>query len=88
MDFAKGFQIFIALSPLFFVVFMLSWVLNRGFRKLEKYATYWLIGLILLLVTLTYGIFLEKISPFSAVLGYIAIERYWQAYLKRKKVKS
>lgn len=88
MDFAKYFQIFIALSPLFFIVLILSWIINRGFRKLEKHATYWLIGLILLLVILTYGIFLDKISPFSAVLGYIAVERYWQTYLKRKKVKS
>ena len=84
----KILQIILVLSPFFLTVLTLGWLITRGAHKLEKHATYWLVGLILLLVILTYGIFTNNISSFSAVLGVYATESYWQTYIRLKGKKK
>lgn len=87
-ELSKILQIILVLSPFFLTVITLGWLITKGTRKLEKHATYWLIGLIILLIILTYGIFTNNISTYSAVLGVFATERYWQTYIRLREKKS
>ena len=84
-EFVKNLEIIFVLSPFFLSVFTLGWLVNKGLNKLQTYSLYWLFGLILLCIFLTYGIFTENMSSYSALIGILATSVYWKTYLKLRK---
>lgn len=83
----KYIEIFLIFSPVFLSVFTLALVIKESLNKLEKYSSFWLLGIVLTAFGLIYAFTTNSLKGSTVIMLSSAFSNCWGMYLKIKKKK-
>jgi len=88
LDIIKYIQILYGLFPFLFSIVVLALVLKKGWKFLQRYTWFWLIGMIITGAICIQVFFSSSVKGSTAMMALIAFGNCYSAYRLLKKKKS